>query len=60
MKVECHACGKKGHVAPACRSKNKGPVRPSNPLRQGKSSEKQHKAHQIHSKETTSEGDWGL
>ena len=55
--AECHVCGKKGYIAPACRSINKGPVRPSNPPRQGKSSGKQHKAHQIHSKETTTEGD---
>ena len=29
-KAECHACGKKGHIAPACRSKNKGSVKPPN------------------------------
>ena len=56
--AECHTCGKKGHIVPACRSKNKGSVKPPNPPRQGKSSGKQHKAHQIHSKETTTEGDW--
>ena len=56
--AECHACGKKGHIAPACSLKNKGgPVSPPNPPRQGKSSGKQHKAHQIRSKETTTGGD---
>ena len=55
--AECHACGKKDNIAPACRSKNKGSVKPPNPPRQGKSSGKQHKAHQIRSKETTTEGD---
>ena len=45
------------HIAPACRSMNKGPVRPPHPPRQCKSSGKHHKAHQIHSKETTTEGD---
>ena len=37
--------------------KNKGSVKPPNPPRQGKSSGKQHKAHQIHSKEGDSSSD---
>lgn len=49
---------KKSHIAPACRLKGKGSVKPPNLPRQGKSSGKQHKAHQIRSKETTTEGDF--
>ena len=46
--AECHACGKKGHIAPACRSKSKGSAQPQ---KQGKPSRNHHKAHQICSKE---------
>ena len=48
MEAECHACGKKGHIAPACRSKSKGSAQPQ---KQVKPSRKHHKAHQICSKE---------
>ena len=49
--AECHACGKRGHIAPACRSKQKSSKRSSS---KPSSAKKTVKAQQVYSGDTQS------